>query len=114
MLNNEVKIKGRSYRYNLSYTKSGKPVSTFGLQIYNGKDSEGKSKYAFVNCKCFNDLKLQDKQDVSIDGHIAVEEWKDKLGKNQSRTLIIVDKLDIGGSIEQRQESVFEDDESPL
>lgn len=109
MTNNEVKIKGRAYRYTVAYTKTGKTISTFGLQFYNGKDTEGKSKYAFVNCKCFSDLKLQDKQDVIVCGNLACDEWTDKNGAKQSRIVILVNNI-----ITDKEPEAFSDDSMPF
>jgi len=111
MQNNEVKIKGRAYRYTVSHTKSGRTICTFGLQFYNGKDQDGKSKYAFVNCKSFEDLKLVDKQDVFVIGRLAVDEWTDKQGQKKSSTSVVVEKLE---TEEKQEETTFNDDTVPF
>lgn len=93
MQNNEIKIKGRSYRYKEFTTKNGKLITRFGLQFYNGKDFDGNSKYAFVDCKAFKSYGLVDKQDVTVIGTLSSEDWVDKEGNKKSNFVIIVDNV---------------------
>lgn len=103
---NELKLKGRVYRYETKTTSSGKVVCRFGLQFYNGKDKDGKSKYAFFNCKGFEDFGLKEKQEVLIDGYIACEEWSDKQGQKKSSIVAIVKSIDKGFEFEYETKKV--------
>ena len=95
MENNEVKIKGWAYKYELKNTTTGKKMYNFGLKFYNGKDKEGKSKYTFINCKGFDkDYALKDKQEVVVLGSLAKDEWKDKDGKDNERFFIFVNSVE--------------------
>ena len=105
MLMNEIKLKGRVYRYETKQTSTGKTLCRFGLQFYTGKDKDGKSKYAFVNCKGFADYGLKEKQDVFVSGNLACEEWTDKEGNKRSALLILASSV---GTEEPKEEKGFE------
>lgn len=109
---NQVIVSGRAYRPQLRMTKSGKPITTFGLSIYNGKDKDGKSTYCFMDCKSFSD-ESNLAGDVLVSGRIGFDCWE-KDGKKVTKPIIIVDKI-MGGEMpvkEQNQE--FIDDEIPF
>lgn len=114
MTNNEIRIKGRIYRYTIFHTKNDKIITTFGLQYYNGKDKDGKSKYSFVNCKGFNDYQLTEKQDVVVLGHLGSEEWTDKQDSKRERIIIFVDNIESEQQKEEKQEDGFIEDAVPL
>jgi len=91
---NQVIVSGRAYRPQLRTTKSGKSITTFGLSVYSGKDKDGKSKYNFIDCKCFSD-ESNLSGDVVVVGKIGFDSWE-KDGKKFVKPLIIVDKLEKG------------------
>jgi hypothetical protein len=82
MVINEVKINGRVYNYEAKPTSTNKIMSRFGLQFYNGK-KDGKSTYAFINCKGFEDFGLEDRQDVIVTGTIRENSWLDQQGNKK-------------------------------
>lgn len=93
MFNNEVRIKGRAYRYEVKNTSGGKKVCTFGLSFYDGKDKEGKARYTFVNCKGFTDYDLKDKQEIVVKGNLSGYEYK-KEGLSIPAFQILVDTIE--------------------
>ena len=110
MQENNLKIKGRVYKYEVKTTKNGKTLCRFGLQFYNGKDKDGKSMYAFLNCKGFNDYNLKEKQDIVLYGNIACEEWTDKQGVKRSSLLVLVNRIEA----EEKKEVKIDDNEFPF
>ena len=108
--NNEIIIKGRVYKYEVRHTTTGKTVCRFGLQFWNGKDKDGKSIYAFVNCKGFDDFRLTDKQDVVVCGRLACEEWTDKQNNKRSAIVIFVNSIVQEETIEEQPQK----EENPL
>ena len=86
---NEIKIDGYVTNLKVYDTNNGKKMYRFGLKYYNGKDNEGKSKYAFINCKGF-DLNVSDKQKVLVDGYLTGEEWTDKECVRRTPTCVFV------------------------
>lgn len=103
MLVNEIKIAGRAYRYTARKTKNDKTVCEFGLQYWNGKDQEGKSKYAFISCRGFEDFNLKDKQEIVVFGKIRSDEWVNKEGKQESKDKIYVDRVEPQESKQQQE-----------
>ncbi len=103
---NEVKISGKICNIKEVYTPSKKVVTSFGLNIYNGKDAEGNAKYEFLNCKMFDKVQAEPKSMVEVEGWLGVEEYKDKkyvvvyvkkisdLEKKQDETVVANDNLD--------------------
>lgn len=91
---NQVIISGRAYNPQVRQTKSGKTITTFGLSVYSGKDADGKSRYNFIDCKCFSD-ETNLSGDVVASGRLAFDNWE-KDGKKYSKPVIIVDKLEKG------------------
>lgn len=94
MINNEIKLEGYSYKYELRNTPNGKKVCRFGLKFYNGKDKDGNSKYAFVSCKGFDDYALSDKEKVIVNGSLSQSEWTDKQGNQKKELQILVSSID--------------------
>lgn len=87
-MSNKVQISGKIGTTKEFNTSSGKTITRFGLSFWNGKDKDGKSKYAFVNCIYFDRLE-QTHGDVEIDGYISSEEWNDK-ETGKKRTSIVL------------------------
>ena len=111
MTGNEVKIRGRAYNYTVLHTSTGKTVIKFGLQFYSGKDSTGVSKYSFVDCKGFGkDYNLNEKQEVTVIGHLNCEEWTDKQGTKKSKLCIIIDNVECEAN---KKQTTFVDDKLP-
>lgn len=75
---NEVRITGKICNIKEAYTPSKKIVTSFGLNIYNGKDKDGNAKYDFLNCKCFEKIDVAPKSMVLVEGWLGVEEYKQK------------------------------------
>jgi len=106
---NQVLISGRAYRPKLMHTKSGKPITTFGLSVYNGKDRDGKPTYCFMDCKCFTDESSL-AGDVLVKGRIGFDCWE-KEGKKFTKPVIIVDKIMSGDSpVEEQSQEIVDDD----
>lgn len=111
MINNEIKIGGRVYKYTVFHTNKGNTIVNFGLQFYNGKDQEGKAKYSFVDCKGFREYPLKEKQEVVVLGHLACDEWTDKQGAKKNKLFIVIDNVEYK---EEKKEETFIEDECPF
>lgn len=113
---NKIELEGRVYKYETRQTSTGKMMYCFGLQFWNGKDKEGKSVYTFINCKCFDDFKLKEKQDIVVSGSYTYNSWTDKEGKVHERPEILVRKIQPKGfkSENKEQEAEFINDSLPF
>lgn len=89
---NEIKIDGKICSQRATKTASGKTITTFGLNIYNGK-KDGKAVYDFVDCKYFGELDIADKTKVVVSGWLGVESWT-KDGKTIKRVVVYANHVD--------------------
>ena len=88
---NNVKISGFAYKSAVRYTNSGKAITSFGLNFWNGKDKNGANKYSFVNCTFFGETNIADRQEVEVEGYLCANDWTDKYGQTR-RDLSIIAK----------------------
>lgn len=88
---NEIKIDGKLCNKKESFTPSGKCITTFGLNFYNGK-KDGKSVYDFIDCKMFDKINFNSKERVSITGWLGVESWT-KDGKTNKKVVVYVKEI---------------------
>lgn len=83
---NEIKLDGKICSQKAFTTQSGKTITNFALNIYNGK-KDGKAVYDFIDCKYFGALDIPDKTKVVVSGWLGVESWE-KDGKTNKRVLV--------------------------
>jgi hypothetical protein len=88
---NEVKIDGILCNKKEAYTQSGKCITSFGLNFYNGK-KDGKSVYDFIDCKMFDRTDLKNKDRVQLTGWLGVESWE-KDGKTNKKVVFYAREL---------------------
>lgn len=89
---NEIKIDGKICSQRAISTQGGKTITTFRLNIYNGK-KDGKSVYDFIDCKYFDSLNIPDKTNIVITGWLGVESWV-KDGKENKRVVVYAKSVD--------------------
>ena len=88
---NEIKIDGILCNKKESFTQSGKCITSFGLNFYNGK-KDGKAVYDFIDCKMFEKSDLQNKDKVELIGWLGVESWT-KDGKTNKKVIVYAKEL---------------------
>ena len=112
MQNNSVNLSGYIYNPQEITTKSGKTITRFGMKVYAGKDSEGKTKYEFVNIKYFD--KLPELKEMDMYGHLTVESYE-KDGVTRKNITIIADNIKpLKEEKPQKEEVSVEDDPLPF
>lgn len=89
---NEIKIDGKICSQRAIKTNSGKTITYFRLNIYNGK-KDGQSTYDFIDCKYFGELDIPDKTKVVVSGWLGVESWV-KDGKENKRVVVYANHVD--------------------
>lgn len=114
MLRNTVRLTGFAYNPKERTTASGKVITRFGMKVYAGKDSDGKSKYDFVNVMHFGQLP-QGAKEVDVMGRLAVDNWE-KDGIKHHDVYVFAEKVyDPNKKEEKEEEKQVEtfDDEIP-
>ena len=91
MFVNEVNITGKVYNPSEKTTSTGKTITEFGLSVYAGKNSEGKSQYKFMSCKLWDHLGRTE-GDILVKGSLKFDVWT-KDGKEYSRPYILVNEI---------------------
>lgn len=110
---NEIKIDGKICSQRAFNTQSGKTITSFSLNIYNGK-KDGQSTYDFIDCKYFGSLDIADKTKVVVSGWIGVESWE-KDGHTNKRIVVYAKEVNIDNSTNANNVDVFpEKDVEPL
>lgn len=111
---NEIKIDGKICSQRAFLTQSGKTITTFSLNIYNGK-KDGKSVYDFVDCKYFGALNIPDKTIVVITGWIGVESWV-KDAKENKRVVVYAKSVerDMTRATQEEPSNDLLDDDIPF
>lgn len=110
MQKNTVRLSGYIYNPKETTTASGKVITRFGMKIYSGKDSSGKAKYDFINCKLFDRLESKTGE-FDVLGRLAVESWE-KDGIKHKDVVVMAEKVYPVGSekTEQTKQEQFNDD----
>ena len=114
---NNVHLSGYIYKPTERTTKSGGSITTFGMKVYAGKGSDGKSVYDFINVKYFGHL-MNNEGEKDVVGRLAFDSWE-KDGVKHKNPVIIADKVsDIGETKAKETKSAPEqvqtfDDEVP-
>lgn len=83
---NKIEIIGRVYKATTTQTNSGKSITKFGLQFWNGKKDD-KNTYAFIDVVIWDDIKLNDKDEVIVKGYLKCNEWE-KDGKKLTKLFV--------------------------
>ena len=114
---NEIKLDGILCNKKEAYTQSGKCITSFVLNFYNGK-KDGKAVYDFIDCKMFEKTALGNKDRVQLTGWLGVESWE-KDGKTNKKVVVYVKEL-VNKSVDKPVmdkalgENVIQDDEIPF
>lgn len=90
---NNVELNGKICQQKAIKTSTGKTITSFSLNFYNGK-KDGKSQYAFIDCKMFSALDIEDKSQVDCKGWLGAESWE-KDGKKYSRIVFYVKEIEV-------------------
>lgn len=89
---NILELDGKICQQKAIITSTGKTITSFSLNFYNGK-KDGKSQYAFIDCKLFDSLTIEDKTMVNCKGWLGSESWE-KDGKKYSRIVFYVKEIE--------------------
>ena len=89
---NEIKIDGILCNKKEAYTQTGKCITSFGLNFYNGK-KDGKAVYDFIDCKMFDKTEFKNKDRVNLTGWLWMDSWE-KDGKTYKKIVIIIKSLE--------------------
>ena len=92
---NEIKLDGILCNKKESFTQSGKCITTFGLNFYNGK-KDGKATYDFIDCKMFEKTPYTNKDKITITGWLGVETWT-KDNRTNKKVLVYVKSIELQG-----------------
>lgn len=111
---NEIKIDGKICQQRAILTQSGKTITSFSLNIYNGK-KDGNSVYDFIDCKYFGALDIPNKTIVIITGWIGVESWV-KDGETHKKVVIYAKDVekDMTRATQQEPSNDLLDDDIPF
>lgn len=90
---NNVELNGKICQQRAITTSTGKTITSFSLNFYNGK-KDGKSQYAFIDCKMFSAIEIDDKSNVACKGWLGSESWE-KDGKKYSRIVFYVKEIEV-------------------
>lgn len=90
---NNVELNGKICQQKAITTSTGKTITSFSLNFYNGK-KDGKSQYAFIDCKMFSAIDIDDKSNVACKGWLGSESWE-KDGKKYSRIVFYVKEIEV-------------------
>ena len=90
---NNVELNGKICQQKAITTSTGKTITSFSLNFYNGK-KDGKSQYAFIDCKMFSAIEIDDKSNVACKGWLGAESWE-KDGKKYSRIVFYVKEIEV-------------------
>lgn len=90
---NNLELNGKICQQKAITTSTGKTITSFSLNFYNGK-KDGKSQYAFIDCKMFSALDIEDKSMVDCKGWLGSESWE-KDGKKYSRIVFYVKEIQV-------------------
>ena len=91
---NEIKITGKIGFKKVITANSGKEFTTFSLGFYNGKDSEGKSKFGNVKTTFFGIIDFNDAEEVVVSGYLAQDIFTNKDGVAIKNLAIIAKTID--------------------
>ena len=112
---NEIKLDGILCNKKEAYTQSGKCITSFGLNFYNGK-KDGKAVYDFIDCKMFEKTNFQNKDKIELTGWLGVESWE-KDGKTNKKVVVYARELSLVNKTADRPvmdkawgENVIQDD----
>lgn len=94
---NNVELNGKICQQKAITTSTGKTITSFSLNFYNGK-KDGKSQYAFIDCKMFSALDIDDKSMVDCKGWLGSESWE-KDGKKYSRIVFYVKEIEVTSNV---------------
>lgn len=101
MTQNSVVLTGRiAFAPKTFDTKSGGKIATFVLNVWVGKDKDGKSQYIGINVKTFDSkyaeavAALGQGADIAIVGRLTVDSFE-KDGKKQYTTSVIADYVGV-------------------
>ena len=115
---NVLELNGKICQQKPIKTSTGKTITSFSLNFYNGK-KDGKSQYAFIDCRIFSAIDIDDKSNVACKGWLGSESWE-KDGKKYSRIVFYVKEIEVTDnkiSSEGRnldEQNNFTDDEIPF
>lgn len=115
---NTLELNGKICQQKAITTSTGKTITIFSLNFYNGK-KDGKSQYAFIDCKIFSALDIVDKSNVNCKGWLGSESWE-KDGKKYSRIVFYVKEIEVTSNVikpldsETKQVDDFGDDIVPF
>ena len=94
---NNVELNGKICQQRAITTSTCKTITSFSLNFYNGK-KDGKSQYAFIDCKMFSALDIDDKSNVTCKGWLGSESWE-KDGKKYSRIVFYVNEIQVTSNV---------------
>lgn len=95
---NQVTITGRAWQPEVKTAHSGMMMFSANVGVYDGKDSQGKTKYMTIQCKAFKEIAeaagnmLVNGDNVIVAGRLSQETWDDKTtGKKQYKIILVAD-----------------------
>ena len=91
---NEIKLTGKIGYKKVITAASGKDFTTFSLGFYNGKDSDGKSKFGNVKTTFFGITDFNDADEVVVSGYLAQDSFTDKDGVARKNLAVIAKTID--------------------
>lgn len=99
---NRISLDGTVFSPTTRYSQTtGKPILSFDLSFYDGKDQNKKTKYGSIRVVAFGALAenvakyITEKDRYIVEGHLSQERWE-KDGKKHYRLICIAD--DIGSA----------------
>lgn len=91
---NTLELNGKICQQKQIKTATGKIFTTFSLNFYNGKNKDGKSQYAFIDCQIFSAIDIEEKSNVACKGWLGSVSWG-KDGKKYSRIVFYVKEIEV-------------------
>ena len=111
-MKNEIKISSFAYKPEERTTKTGNPITRFGMKVYNGKGADGKATYEYINCKYFGVLASKDGE-LTVIGKLMFDNWE-KDGVKHKTPYIMVDRVEYPQTEKSKQTTDFTfDDDLP-
>lgn len=109
-MKNEIKISSFAYKPEERTTKTGNPITRFGMKVYNGKGADCKATYEYINCKYFGVLATKEGE-ITVVGKLMFDNWE-KDGVKHKTPYIMVDTIEYPKveKLNQTTDFTFDDD----
>lgn len=105
-MKNEIKISSFIYKPEERTTKTGNPITRFGMKVYNGKGADGKPLHEYINCKYFGVVAVKDKE-ITVYGRLMFDNWE-KDGVKHKTPYIMVERIEYPEIKEEKKQDNFE------